>query len=378
MNIACDARSLVGRHTGVATWVSQVMAGLARDHGQTITLAASKTMDVPEELRLESIRTLPRPRPPMPGTLWLNSVLPHRLSQVGADVFIASLAVVPRRCPVPAVAMVHDITPRTHPHRHTLANRFCFNAYLEESLERAEAVVAGSAATESELLDHFRFVRPRLVRIGYGVDEFFSPAPDTDDGQKTRDGFAEGRRYILHLGTIEPRKGVPDLVSAWEELHTLVDHPPDLVVAGGRGWDTGPILARIDASPFRERIHVPGYVDHDEARDLLRHAEVFVLASEAEGFGLPLAEAISCGTPSVASDIPPLREAGGDAALFTPPDQPMELARAVAAALVPEVADGLRRRAAERAPELRWGPVVSAWNDLLQTVVAGHRSPTAL
>lgn len=373
MNIACDARSLVGFHTGVSTWVGQVMAGLARDHGRTVTLAASRPLDLPVELRLANVHVLPPPWLAIPGTLWLQTLLPAGLRHSGADVFVGSLAVLPRRCPVPAVAMVHDITPRTHPQHHTLANRFCFNAYLETSLDQAEAVVAGSTATENELLTYFPRVRSRLVRIGYGVDEFFSPALPDDDGSDTRNRFASGRRYILHLGTLEPRKGITDLVTAWENLQTLHSDPPDLVLAGGLGWGTPPIMARIQGSPCRDRIHLPGYVDRDSARDLLRHAEVFVIASEVEGFGLPLAEALSCGSPCVASDIPSLREAGGDAALSTPPNNPAQLTRSLQQALCGDTAAHLRILAARRACDLRWGPVVAAWNDLLENVVKESR-----
>ena len=369
MNIACDARSLVGRRTGVATWLTEVAAGLAR-HGRNISLAASKPFELPEPLRSAGVRQLPPPRPPIPGTLWLHTLLPHELARCGADVFIASLAVVPRRCPVPAVAMVHDITPRTHPHHHTLANRFCFNAYLEESLERAAVVVAGSAATEAALLEQLPFVRTKLVRISYGVDGFFSPPAAADDGSATRDRFASGRRYLLHLGTLEPRKGIGDLVRAFETLRSRLADPPELVIAGATGWGTAPIMAAIEASPVRRHIHLPGYVTREQARELLRSTEVFVLASEAEGFGLPLAEAISCGAPAVASDIPALREAGGDAALFTPPGNPAALATAIGRALEPEVAGELRGRAAARAPGLRWEPVVDAWDALLARVVA--------
>jgi len=369
MNIACDARSLVGRRTGVATWLTEVAAGLAR-HGRSVSLAASKPFELPDALRSAGVRQLPPPRLPIPGTLWLHTLLPHELAHCGANVFIASLAVVPRRCPVPAVAMVHDITPRTHPHHHTLANRFCFNAYLEESLERATVVVAGSAATEAALLEQLPFVRTKLARISYGVDGFFSPPAAADDGSATRDRFASGRRYLLHLGTLEPRKGIGDLVRAFETLRSRLADPPELVIAGAPGWGTAPIMAAIEASPARRHIHLPGYVTREQARELLRSTEVFVLASEAEGFGLPLAEAISCGAPAVASDIPALREAGGDAALFTPPGDPAALAAAIGRALEPEVAGELRRRAAARAPGLRWEPVVDAWDELLQRVVA--------
>ena len=370
MNIACDARALVGRRTGVATWLTEVAAGLARRQGRTVSLAASRAFELPEALRDAGVRQLPPPRPPIPGTLWLHTLLPRELARSGADVFIASLAVVPRRCPVPAVAMVHDITPRTHPHRHTLANRFCFNAYLEESLERAAVVVAGSAATEAALLEHLPFVRSKLAHISYGVDATFSPPAGGDDGSATRERFASGLRYLLHLGTLEPRKGIGTLVRAYEQLRGRLSDPPELVIAGAPGWGVAPIMAAIESSPARRHIHLPGYVSREQARELLRHAEAFVLASEVEGFGLPLAEAISCSTPAVASDIPALREAAGDAALFTPPGDPAALAAAIGRALEPEVTAELRRRAAARAPSLRWEPVVEAWDAVLARVVA--------
>jgi glycosyltransferase involved in cell wall biosynthesis len=373
MNITCDARSLVGPHTGVATWLTEVVFGLTRRHGSAVTLAASKPIDLPDRLANIGVQSLPPPRLGIPGTLWLHTLLPYELARTGADVFLASLAVVPRRCRTPAVAMVHDITPRTHPLHHTVANRFCFNAYVEESLDRAAAVVVGSTATESELLEHFPFVRAKLTRIPYGIDGFFSPAPAGDDGATTRARFSAGRPYLLHLGTLEPRKGVRDLVVAYEILRASRPDSPDLVLAGGLGWGTGPILASVESSPARQHIHLAGYVERDQARELLRHAEVFVLASEAEGFGLPLGEAISCATPSVASDIPPLREAGGDAALFTAPGDPAKLAATIERALDPVTADQLRRRAVRRAAGLRWEPAVDAWHELLTRVARNAR-----
>jgi glycosyltransferase involved in cell wall biosynthesis len=139
------------------------------------------------------------------------------------------------------------------------------------------------------------------------------------------------------------------------------------VLAGAPGWDTAPLLARIDSSPRREHIHRPGYVNRELARALLRHTACFVLASEAEGFGLPLAEAISCGAPSVASAIPSLHEAGGEACLFARVGDADAFAAQIARALRPQVAEELRQAARRQAPKLRWPPVVAAWRRLLES-----------
>jgi len=370
MNIACDARALVGPRTGVGTWTAAVMGGLAGNAGWRIILAASRPIDLPPELALPSVSTLPPPRLPVPGTLWLNSVLPGRLAAAGADLFVAALAVVPRRCPVPAVAVVHDLTPRTLPVRHTLANRFCFNAYLEESLERAAAVVAVSAATAAELEATFGWLRGRVRVIPNGVDEGFGPPPAGDDGYELRQRFSGGRPYILHLGTLEPRKGIASLVSAWELLRERGVEPPDLVLAGGTGGGGGGVEELVAAAAGRQQIHLPGYVSRQDARDLLRHAEVFVLASEGEGYGLPLAEAICCGTPAVTTDVPALVEVAGGAALHVPVGDTKALAAAMSGALEPAVADTLRARALERSPQLRWGRSIVAWRRLIESVGA--------
>ncbi len=369
MNIACDARALIGAHTGVGTWTTQVMAGLAEDSSARIFLGASKTLNLPDALDLPNIRILPRPGLPLPGSLWLQLVLPTLLRRVEADVFIGSLAILPRRCPVPAIAMVHDLTPRTHPERHILKTRITFNPFIEAGLRSAQAVVVGSDATRSEILEHFPWVRERLHLIGYGVDPFFSPPDDLGEGDQTRRLFAENRPFILHLGTLEPRKGLLNLVEAWNRLHDILPDPPSLVLAGGEGWDIEPLNQAIKHSPYRDRIHRPGYVTRDQARALMRHAETFVLASEAEGFGLPLAEAIACGAPCVASDIPSLRESGADAALFTPAGDSESLARAIARTLEAENATALREASFARRTSVSWPPIINQWRALIQSVV---------
>lgn len=368
MNIGCDGRALVGPRTGVGTWTERVAGGLARNGVGTVYLAASRSLSLDPGEQHPRLELLPPPRRPTLGPVWLNTTVPRRLREIGADVWIGSLAILPLRCPVPMVAMVHDLTPITHPGRHTVANRIVFRLFLARSLRSATAVVVGSAATEAEIMAAYPWVGAKLERIGYGVDERYSPAADGDVGGAVRDRFSGGRPYVLHLGTIEPRKGIVDLVAAWERLVRRSPEAPDLVVAGGRGWRTGPILDRIRSSPLADRIHLPGYVETSDAVDLLRHAAVFALASEVEGFGLPLAEAISCGTPAVATDIPALREAAGDAALFCPVHDPDALAAALAEASRPDTADLLRRRARLRAPKLRWGPVVDAWAGLLRGI----------
>jgi glycosyltransferase involved in cell wall biosynthesis len=167
-----------------------------------------------------------------------------------------------------------------------------------------------------------------------GVDrDFFSPADDPAAGKRTRQRYADGRPFLLYLGTLEPRKNVEALVVACERLWGRRRSRPDLVLAGGAGWKTAGLHRRIARSAFRDKIHVAGYAARDAARELYRAAEAFVYPSLAEGFGLPVLEAMACGIPVVASTADALLEVGGDAALYAPPRDVEALSRQIERAL---------------------------------------------
>jgi glycosyltransferase involved in cell wall biosynthesis len=128
-------------------------------------------------------------------------------------------------------------------------------------------------------------------------------------------------RYWLYLGTLEPRKNLPLLLKAFARIRQIGVHPPShLVLAGGRGWGDDVIFDRVAALGLHEVVHFPGFVPDAELPDWYRAAEGFVYPSRFEGFGLPVLEAMACGTPVVCSAAPGVREVAGRAALQVPPD----------------------------------------------------------
>jgi glycosyltransferase involved in cell wall biosynthesis len=377
MRIAFDARPLIGPRTGVGVWLEGLLRGLAATTDWRFVLCVPRRV---ARLGLEDLGdrvALLAPAVALPGTLWLHTVAAPMLAG-RAEAYVATLGVLPRRLAVPNVLVVHDLTPRSHPGRHTLANRFCFNAYVEESLGRAGALVCVSEATRTAVAG----IAPRTARnalvIGMGVDPIFTPAVGDGERQAVRERFAGGRPYLLQLGTLEPRKGIATLLGAHCLLVGQRPDFPDLVLAGGRGWGGGWLERALAQHPDRGRIHLPGYVDREEAKDLLRHAEVVVLASDDEGFGLPLAEALACGAACVASDAPALVEVAGGAAVHFPRGDVGALAAALAAVLEPEARRRLQAAARARAVELAWEKPVSAWRELLSRVAGGQPGPGEL
>jgi glycosyltransferase involved in cell wall biosynthesis len=372
MRIAFDARSLIGPRTGVGVWLEGLLRGLASTTDWRFLLCLPRRV---ARLGLDNLgdrAAVLAPAVPLPGTLWLQTTAAAMV--VGrADAYVATLGVLPRRLATPNVLVVHDLTPRSHPGRHTVANRFCFNAYFEESLGRAGTLVCMSEATRSAVALLEPQAARRALVIGAGVDPLFSPPLDDGaEGEATRRRFAGGRPYLVQLGTLEPRKGISTLLTAHGMLLRRCPDAPELVLAGGRGWGGGWLEQALNRHPDRTRVHLPGYVEREEARDLLRHAELVVLASDEEGFGLPLAEALACEAACIASDAPALVELAGGAARHFPRGDPTALAALLAETLNPEAQGELREAARRRAPALsREGPLF-AWRALLSRVASGQ------
>lgn len=346
----------MGPRTGVGVWLE----GLLRHLAAATSWALELHLPRPAELGLHGFpRKLPvlAPRFPLPGTLWLSTTAAHQVQ--GADIFVGSLGILPRRLQTPSVLVLHDVTPRTRPHHHRLANRFCFNAYLEESLTQADIVVCSSHATAHRLASVLPGRAHDVRVIPLAVDGFFSPGEENRAAVEAK--FAQGRPFIVQLGTLEPRKGVDTLILAHDLLLAENPQAPDLVLAGGRGWGGDFVERTLARHRQPQRVHLPGYVTREEARALLRTAKLVVLASEEEGFGLPLAEALCCGAACVASQEEALVEVAAGAALHVPPRDPQALAQALASALHPEAQADLRQRAAARAPFLRWDKVWPQW-----------------
>ena len=352
MRIAVDARALLGQSTGIGTYTRGISRALVDRGGNEVGLFTPRPLTDPPSgngalsLHADHHRF---------GTVWLQTTLPARVAAWGADALLAALTIGPVRGDLPLVSVVHDLTALTHPEWHNARTLVGFLPLWEKTVERAARFVCVSESTARDLSDLYPETTSRVAVACNGVEKIFAPLSNSAEAERTRRRFASGRRYVLYLGTLEPRKNVETLVAACERLWARRRSRPDLVLAGGPGWKSAALVRRIARSPFRDKIHVAGYAPRPVALDLYRAAEVFVYPSLAEGFGLPVAEAMACGTPVVASDIDALREVAGDAALLVPPHDAAELERTIARVLEDEeTRESLRRAGPPRAALFTW------------------------
>ncbi len=352
MRIAVDARALLGQSTGIGTYTRGISRALAARDGLEVGLFTPRPL--PDPPSSDGALSLHADHHRF-GTVWLQTTLPDRVSAWGADVLLAALTIGPARGRTPLVSVVHDLTALSHPEWHAARTLVGFLPLWEKTVERAARFLCVSESTARELTELYPETRGRLSVARNGVEKSFTPLEEPAAAERTRRRFAAGRRYLLYLGTLEPRKNVETTVAACERLWARRRSRPDLVLAGGSGWKAAPLHRRIGRSPYRDKIHLSGYAPPAVAVDLYRASEAFVYPSLAEGFGLPVAEAMACGTPVVASDIPALREIAGEAALFSPPRDAAALERAIERVLEDETTrEALRRAGPARAALFTW------------------------
>jgi glycosyltransferase involved in cell wall biosynthesis len=267
------------------------------------------------------------------------------------------------------VLTIHDLSFLHHPEWYTAGRAAYLNWTVARSARLAARIVCVSQTTAQDVIERYGVAPERVDVAPNGVDDRFTPMP-ADDVARIRETYRLPELFILYVGTLEPRKNIVRLVQAFEAAASHVAH--DLVLVGREGWKCGPLLAAIEQSPARERIHRIGHVEHGDLPSVLSAADAFAYPSLFEGFGLPVAEAMACGVPVLTSNVSSLPEVAGDAALLVDPYD------------IEALAAGLRRVAADsalRAALRERGPAQAArytWERTAELTLAAYKKVLGL
>lgn len=285
---------------------------------------------------------------------WEQTGLPALVRRIHPDVLHSPHYTSPQFPGVPVTITLHDATFFSNPEAHSTLKRHFFRHAIARAVRRADSLVVPSLATRDETM---RYVGgdPGKFHVAYhGVDRnVFHPATEVERRRVSHALGLDGHPYIGFLGTLEPRKNVPNLVRGWVQAVADMDTPPALVLAGGRGWDEGvdPALAEV---PDGLTVLRPGYLPLEDLPGFLSGCEVLAYPSIAEGFGLPVLEAMSCGAATLTTRLTSLPEVGGEAVAYCD-----TTAESIADALSDLLADPARRTAlgaaaAERSRQFTW------------------------
>ncbi len=281
------------------------------------------------------------------GRIGYNRLLP------GATLFHATEHLLLPLRDVPTVLTVHDLIFRRYPAHHKRLNRWYLNATMPLFCRRAGHIIAVSEQTKRDVVAAYGIPAGKVNVIYEAADPRFQPqSAAAITAARSRFGLPD--RYVLFVGTIEPRKNLGRVLAAFEQLHAerLTDA---LVIVGKRGWLYDDFFARLEASPAKQAVIFPGFVPDANLPAVYAGAQALAFPSEFEGFGLPVLEAMACGAPVVCSSTSSLPEVAGEAAVLVDPLDQEALTDGLRRILAnPALADDLRARGLAQAAHFSW------------------------
>lgn len=350
--VAFDATSLeVAQPSGVGRYTAQLLAALvARADAPPIALVAAR----PLPLALLG-GTLGQVGPRFPNrSIWMQIVLPGALARLQPRLchFTNSLAPVFTRSRY--VVTIHDMAlflhAQTQPSRHLLAAR----GVVPRAARQAAAVIAVSQSAREDIVRVLQ-IPPDKVRVVYpAAAPQFSPIDDPLERERVRAKYGLTMPFVLHVGTIEPRKNLTRLVEAFARLRRdgRLEH---LVLAGALGWRYGGLLRAIERLGLASSVRRLGYVHPDDLPVLYNLARVIAQPSLYEGFGFPVVEGMAAGVPVLTSNRSAMAEIAADAALLVDPESTEAIVDGLRRLLdEPDLRDDLRQRGLRRAAEFSW------------------------
>lgn len=375
MQIGIDIGPISRRRSGVGNYCYHLLTALLRlapEHEYRGFAAGVRPLDLePFRGRMSHVRV------PIPTRLvyciWSACGGPavDTLSG-GLDVFHATNFYLPPTRSARRILTIHDLAFLVQPAWCSPRVVGPFSRGIRTFAHAADLVIADSEATRRDIIRLLEVPPEKVTAIPLACTAEFRPFPREQALAAIRAGYEShglSGPYILFVGTLEPRKNLVGLLRAFSKIASRIPH--QLVLAGARGWNTAEIFEAIAALGLRDRVAHLGYVADNDLPRLYAGADVFVLPSHYEGFGLPVLEAMACGCPVVVADNSSLPEVAGDAGLYCKADDPETIGAAMLEVLGNDARRSeLVRRGLAQAAKFSWETTARATLDVYRSALA--------
>jgi glycosyltransferase involved in cell wall biosynthesis len=355
MRIAFDGTTLRPGRTGVGYYTEHLLQHLAREvetTGDELIVVSNQPIDTTMPLP-RHVRVYDRLRCPL-RIAWMEALAGRVLERIGADVAHFTNGMLPPGTRAARVVTIHDMSLRLFPRYHPLRRRVINRPLVGVAVRMADAIVTVSNSARRDLLRLHRVAADRVTVVHEAAAPGFEPIADAGRLSRTRRRYGLPNRFVLYVGAIEPRKNLPGLMQAFR-IARARGLPHELVCVGPYGWSSRGLYGTVERLGLSRVVHFTGYVPIQDLPAIYNLAELFVFPSLYEGFGLPVIEAMACGTPVVTANTSSLQEIAGGAAETVDPLNVEALAGAIVrVAMSDEWQHDLSARGLARAREFSW------------------------
>lgn len=316
-HIGIDARLLAYRQGGIAEYIRQLLATIPLLNDEThYTFFHSRravlSTDSSANIHRTRLWTPPHHR-------WERTALSLELARHRLHLYHSPDFIPPRRGARVHVITIHDLHFMRYPQFQTADSLRYYRDQLPWAVKHADHIFAQTEGTKTEIVDMLQ-VHPQKITVhGLGVHEAFQPLP-AEVVQEKLTPYHLPDAYLLFVGTIEPRKNIPNLLASYARLRQKYRDIPPLVLAGQKGWHSEASFAAIEKHQLQDRVIWCDHIPFEVLPALYNRAKALILPSFHEGFGMPAIEAMACGTPVVISERGSLPEVVGDHGVYIQPE----------------------------------------------------------
>lgn len=354
MKIGIEGRTLQGHRYGVARILLNTLRTLAEIDGENrYILYTSGPVDdagLPGSIEVRTIHM-------KPGILWRHLRLPLAMMKDGIDLHFSPSYFVPLLKVCPNIVSVFDITFKVHPEWFTESKRFKFDSIFWKKVKKAECILTCSQYSKNDIV-RLLGVPESNVRVIYpAADEIFKPVKDDKEIHRIKEKYGITGKFLLTVGAIHTRRNLEKLIEAFAVADSKLDVSPELLIIGEKAPFTPDVDIEGTAKRFgvEDRIKRAEYVPENDLMLLYNACDLFIYPSLYEGFGLPVIEAMSCGTPVACSNVTSIPEAAGEAAIYFDPDNTGEIADSIARGMTDvTIREQCSRMGLEQASRFSW------------------------
>jgi glycosyltransferase involved in cell wall biosynthesis len=288
--------------------------------------------------------------------LWEQIYLPILLNRYNIDVYHGPNYILPLFSNKKMILTIYDTTISFSNYGwYKPVSRYRVQKLLSLSAKKADKIITGSEHSKKDIISILGIPEEKIKVIYIGVDEEYKVIKDQSKLNLVKAKYGLNKKFILHVGSLNPRKNISRLIEAYNKLPLELSKEYQLVLVGGKGWRSNEIFAKIEKLGLNDKVLFTGFVEDDDLHLLMNAASLLVFPSLYEGFGIPPLEAMACGIPVVASNTSSIPEVVGDAALLFDPYNVEEMSVAIYKALTDEqLRNDLVKRGFERVKYFSW------------------------
>lgn len=323
MKIAIDGRSLTWVDSGFKTYALGVIGGLIRiDHKNEYIIYLDRHLENPTWTKGVNFHEIVL-RKGLTGFAWKQIKLPFdaMMNRRKPDIFHFLCNSPAYTCPGELVYTIHDLSfkhvPGMIPKHHALSLKI----QMPIGAKLARKIITDSNSAKEDICHYFGTNPEKVAVIPGGVDEAFKPIGDQKKLDLIKKRYNLTDNFILYLGSFLPHKNLSTLLHAYRQLPDCIRESFTLVLAGYQGWNFDVVRRLIYELSLNDQVITPGRIPFEDLPALYSLASLFVFPSLYEGFGLPILEAMACGTPVIASNVSSIPEVVGDAGVLASPTE---------------------------------------------------------